>query len=65
MVVRRIMRGLPGTKRSTSASIQQAICMIRSAAMHTRKDDSLAITKESFTNGDAKLHSKRKESTCT
>jgi hypothetical protein len=43
-VVRTSTRGLPGTKRSTSASAQQAICTMRRAAMQKRKEVSLDMS---------------------
>jgi hypothetical protein len=45
MVVRKIKRGLPGMKRSTSARAQQAIWTIRRAAMQRRNEESLDMLK--------------------
>jgi hypothetical protein len=45
MVVRKIKRGLPGMKRSTSARAQQAIWLIRRAAMQRRNEESLDMLK--------------------
>lgn len=43
MVVRMINLGFPGMNRSASASAQQAICTMSSAAMHTRNEVSFDI----------------------
>lgn len=50
IVVRMISLGFPGMNRSASASAQQAICTISSAAMHTRKEVSLDMTMQKYNN---------------
>jgi len=61
-----ITRGFPGTKRSTRAKAQQAICTMRRAAMQNRKEVSLDMLEECL-NGmyRKKIGVRRKTCSCS